>query len=118
MTNEGMTRVWWGKFKDASDFDWRDSLKGYDIIKHVQSKKIRVVREAVYGCNGALYGVWVIKQKCNKYDSPYTLITRYNLQLYEKLEVRSKPNALIEKDFENKFFDKDGLTCRDLVGIA
>ena len=100
-----------GVSKETGRNHWRASIT-------VQNKKIRVVREAVYGCNGALYGVWVIKQKCNKYESPYTLITRYNLQLYEKLDVRSKPNALIEKDFEEKFFAKDAFKCEDLVGIA
>jgi hypothetical protein len=91
--------------------DWRDSLKEYDIIKHVRNKTIRVVREAKYANYGFLYGVWVIKQKCNKYPSPYTLIDRYNLQMYEKLTVKAKADLLVEKDFKEKFFSECNFCC-------
>lgn len=98
--------------------DWRDSLKENDIIRHVQNKKIRVVREAQYANYGFLYGVWVIKQKCNNYPSPYTLINRYSLQMYEKLTVVAKKDLSVEKDFKERFFTNDGYICEDLVGLA
>lgn len=102
------------------EFDWRDHLKMYDIIKHKKNGKIRVIRDAYMSCTvkDRLASVKVVKQRCFKtsMNSPYTYLDRCLLANYVKLEVRAKPNPEIDNDVK-KIYGQYKYSCTELVGI-